>query len=100
MQTIAQCTHCGEFFGTRTALAVHKPGKCRSQRTMLRAGAWRGFLGIWWTPDLGLSDETEGLPEVPSQVIELKGRKLGQNGGGASLPQNGILSKFARRVVA
>lgn len=94
-QKVARCNTCGELFGTRTALEVHKPGKCRSEKTMKRAGAWRGFRGIWWTPDLGLDDATETLPISRSQVIEFKGRKLGQNGGGASLPLNGVLSKFA-----
>lgn len=94
MTTITRCTHCGETFGTRAALSIHKPGNCRSEKTMRRAGAWRGYAGIWWTVDLGLDDESLGQQNCGSQVIENTDRKLGQNanqGQGCAPP---CLSKF------
>ena len=59
MQKISRCNHCGQYFGTKQALEIHQPGKCRSDKTMQRGGAWRGFMGIWWTPDLGWDQESE-----------------------------------------
>ena len=94
MQTISQCTHCGELLGTRTTLLIHKPGKCRSEKTMQRAGAWRGYAGIWWTVDLGLDDESLGQPILGAETRINTGPELGQIGRVAYLPQNAVLSKF------
>lgn len=78
---LTKCTHCGETFGTRAARLAHRPGKCRTDKTMSRAGAWRGYAGIWWTVDLGLDDDSLGQPNRGLQVIESRGREVGCNSG-------------------
>lgn len=99
MHTISRCRHCGEHFGTRAALSIHQPGNCRSEKTMLRAGAWKGYGGIWWTPDLGWNDETETPAFSSLQALENKGRKLGQNATLRLPTAPPCLSKF-REVAA
>jgi hypothetical protein len=64
---ITQCTYCGTKIGTDRARKLHRPkDKCRSDRTMIRGGAWKGYGGIWWTPDLGWDDGPQiDLSEKP-----------------------------------
>ena len=104
---VYRCKFCGERFGTLAALAIHKPapapsrstqrktGKkvkrslCQSERTMIRAGAWRGFRGVWWTPDRGLDDQTETLPVCASQATENAMVILDKNGNrGSAMSEN------------
>lgn len=78
---IHRCNHCDTLCGTLTALRIHSPrNRCRSSKPMVRAGCWQGMANVWWSPDCGWDDPTEGLPFSPSQVSENTRRKLGQNG--------------------
>lgn len=80
MTIITRCNSCAEIFGTRVALSIHNPGNCRSEKTMQRAGAWRGFRGIWWTRDLGLDDESLNQPIRHAETRMNTGPELGQIG--------------------
>jgi len=100
---IYRCKFCREQFGTVAALKLHNPAPaparfrqiksgtvkrslCRNEKTMIRAGAWRGYSGIWWTPDGGWADDIEDLPFPILQAIETSMVILDKNGG--SVPKH------------
>ena len=45
---------------------------------MKELGMWQGFNGIWWTPDLGWSDDLD-FSEDDSQPIDSSSAKPPQN---------------------
>lgn len=63
---VRKCHKCDQFFGTIAGYESHLGSKgCKSVRSMERYDSmWRGHSDIWWTPDLGWDDTTEGWAEV------------------------------------
>jgi hypothetical protein len=93
---IIRCNYCGELLGTRAAVSIHHPGDCRTTQTMRKAGAWQGYAGVWWTPDLGWDDESLGQPIQGAETRINTGAQLGKTGGAALRPRNGVFTKFRK----
>lgn len=81
---VLRCRHCGDRFGTAEAFALHQPrpaekrsrqlkqtgivrrSLCASEKTLTRAGCWRGYAGVWWT----VATDPETFENMGPQVLD------------------------------